>query len=120
TTSYPAPYGNYYYGAKHQLFVTAAELTTAGITPAVISAIGFDVYATNSTGHVNFTVKIYTTTATDPLSTAYHTSGLVATSAPSNYLPTNGWNMHAVTPFSWWGTENIVIETCFNNTGWTN
>ncbi|MFN4931276.1 MAG: hypothetical protein ACK5HE_07670, partial [Bacteroidota bacterium] len=26
TTSYPAPYGNFYWGAKHQFLVTAAEL----------------------------------------------------------------------------------------------
>src|SRR5690606_2081308 len=86
TTSYPAPYGNFYYGAKHQLLVTAAELTAVGITPSTLSAIGFDVYATNGVPpHVNFTVKIYTTTAANPLGSAYHTTGLVATSTPSNY-----------------------------------
>ena len=30
--SYPAPYGNYYYGAKNQFIYLASELTAAGAT----------------------------------------------------------------------------------------
>src|SRR5687768_9974310 len=48
STSYPAPFGNYYWGAKHQFLVTATELIAAGVpSGATISSIGYNVVATN-------------------------------------------------------------------------
>lgn len=120
TTGYPAPYGNYWWGAKHQLLVTAAELTAAGMTPANISALGFTVVSTNGTSHLNWTINVYTTTAANPIAGGFINAGLVATSTVMNYVPVSGqWNMHSITPFNWWGTENLVIETCFNNGSYT-
>ncbi len=119
TTSYPAPYGNWYYGARHQFLVTAAELKAAGFTMGNIKGLGFNVGTTNSTSHVNFSINVFTTTATDPLASTYYSSGFVGSSTPSNYIPVTGWNMHSITPFNWYGTENLVVETCFNNTAYT-
>jgi hypothetical protein len=119
TTSFPAPYGNWYYGARHQFLVTAAQLNAAGITAANIKSLGFNVGTTNGANHLNFSINVYTTTAANPLASAYHLTGLVASSLPVNYTPPTGWNMHNISAFNWWGTENLVIETCFNNTGWT-
>src|SRR6476661_241563 len=96
TTSYPAPYGNYWWGARHQFLVTAAELTASGMTAANIKALGFNVGTTNGTNHLNFTINVYTTTAANPLATAYYNTGLVASSLPNNYTPVTGWNMHNI------------------------
>ena len=41
-TSYPAPYGNYYWGAKHQFIYYASELIAAGATAGSMSQMGFN------------------------------------------------------------------------------
>src|ERR1041384_2447247 len=60
TTSYPAPYGNYWWGARHQLFVPASELLAAGVSPTVfIKSLGFTVGTSNGTNHVGWTITVY-------------------------------------------------------------
>ena len=46
-TEYPAPYGNWYWAAKHQMLITAEELTAAGLTEGNITSIAFDVVSTD-------------------------------------------------------------------------
>ena len=46
-TDYPAPYGNWYWGARHQMLIRASELSAAGLTAGMINSIGFEVAATN-------------------------------------------------------------------------
>ena len=122
SSGYPAPYGQYYYGARHQFLVTAAELSAAGVTAgSLISSVGFNViYDNGGTAHNGFQVIVYGTTNANPLSGGYHTAGQLSASAASNYNPFTGWNQHAMPSFTWNGTDNLVIQTCFNNSGWTN
>ena len=42
-TSYPAPYGNWYWGARHQMLLRATELLAAGILPGTLNNLAFDV-----------------------------------------------------------------------------
>lgn len=97
STGYPAPYGRYYYGARHQFLVTAAQLTAAGIPAgATISSLGFNVTATNSAGaHTGFQVKVFTTTNANPIGSGWLTSGQVAQTTAVNYTPVTGWNQHS-------------------------
>ena len=46
-TCYPAPYGNWYWGAKNQMLVRASELTAAGVTAGMINNLSFSVAATD-------------------------------------------------------------------------
>lgn len=121
TTTYPAPYGLYYYGAKHQFLLTATELTAAGVPAgASISSIGFNVISDNGADiHNGFQVIVYSATNADPLLSGYVTAGQVSSSTSTNYNPTTGWNQHALTSFTWNGTSNLVIQTCFNNLAFT-
>lgn len=121
-TGYPSPYGNWYYGAKHQLFVTAAELTAAGIAGgAQIKSVGFNIYNLNGANpHQGWVMNVYATTSTDPLVSGWNTAGLVASSSAAAVTGTIGWNQTTFnTPFIWNGSDNLVIETCFNNTSFT-
>jgi hypothetical protein len=123
STTYPAPFGNYYWGAKHQFFVTAAQLSAAGIPAgAQISSLGFNVTAINSAPtHNGYYVKVYTTTLTNPISSGLVSTGLVAESTPVNQTMSTGWiQRNFNSSFTWNGTDNLVIETCFNNGSWTN
>ena len=47
-TDYPAPYGNWYWSARHQILVHGSELIAAGLTAGPINSIGFEVVSTNT------------------------------------------------------------------------
>ncbi|MFM2285495.1 MAG: hypothetical protein RLZZ543_992 [Bacteroidota bacterium] len=42
-TDYPAPYGNWYWGARHQMLIPASELLASGLSAGYINSLGFDV-----------------------------------------------------------------------------
>lgn len=120
TTSYPAPYGNWFWGARHQFLITAAEMIAAGATAGPLINLAFDVVAVNTNPALqNFTIRMGHTNATNM--NAWITTGLTTVFSVPSYQPTLGLNVHTFnTPFIWDGVSNIVIETCFNNSSWTN
>ncbi len=120
STAYPAPYGNYYEGARHQILILASELTAAGAQPGFITALAFDVSTISDTSHTDFTIKMGNTTAT-ALTTTTPQSGLTTVYTTPSYVDVLGWNTHTFTQnFYWNGTSNIIVETCFNNADFTN
>ncbi len=117
TGEYPAPYGNYYEGAKHQMIIRASELQNAGLSAGYISEIGFDVDDPAGVTFQGFTI-LMKNGAPSSFSSSFITS-LDTVLKPVNYSSTSGWNMHALDDSLYWdGTSNIVIETCFNNGSW--
>jgi PKD repeat protein len=120
TTTYPAVYGNWYYGAKHQIIVTKQELNGIGITSGNLHSLGFQVATAGGTALAGFTIKLGHTSKSswspdDPMIT-----GLTTVFTASSYSDVVGWNTHNFTsPFLWDGLSNLVIETCFNNANFT-
>ncbi len=115
--TYPAPYGNWYWGAKHQFLITATELTTAGMSAGDINSLAFDVAQVNGVALQDFTISLKNT-ASASLST--FETGLTTVYGPQNYTETNGLNTHIfIAPFYWDGISNLLIETCFNNNNFT-
>jgi hypothetical protein len=57
-TDYPAPYGNWYWAARHQMLITADELNNAGIEAGPISQIEFDVASTDPTLYTYFNMSM--------------------------------------------------------------
>ena len=45
-TCYPAPYGNWYWGSRHQMLILASELSAAGLSAGNITSLAFDVAST--------------------------------------------------------------------------
>ncbi len=113
--TYPAPYGNWYNGAKHQFLILASELTGAGVTTQrMIQNLAFQVATVQGVALTNFTIKMGNTSSTS-LSTTYLT-GLTQVYTISAYTEVSGWNTHTLnTPFVWDGSSNLVIEVCFDN-----
>ena len=110
---YPAPYGNYYTGAKHQMIILASELQALGGGAGTINSLAFDVAIAQGTPLDDFTIKMGATTATS-VSSAWET-GLTTVYSVSAYTDVTGWNTHTfTTPFVWDGVSNIIIETCFD------
>jgi hypothetical protein len=117
---YPAPYGNYWWGAKHQILVRASEMTQAGGQAGDLTSISFNVQALNNIANLSgFTIKLKQTTATT-LDANWDTQGFT-TVFTNNSLPVSlGWNTHMfATPFPWDGSSNILVDICFNNTSYT-
>jgi hypothetical protein len=116
TTTYPAPYGNWYGGARHQMMFRASELTAAGLTAGNLSGMTFQV--TNrgtSDSLMNFTISIGTTALTD-LSAGFASFSAIQVYTAPWYTPNVGTNTHLFsTPFYWDGVSNIIVETCFTN-----
>jgi hypothetical protein len=46
-TGYPAPYGNWYWCARHQMLITGGELNEAGVAPGFINSLSFNVLSTD-------------------------------------------------------------------------
>lgn len=115
--SYPAPYGNFYEGAKHQFLITATELTSAGMIAGNINSLSFDVNQVNGTALQGFTIAMKNTLTS---SLSVFETGLTTVLTPQTYTESVGLNAHVfTTSFYWDGTSNLLIETCFNNTAWT-
>jgi len=63
-TDYPAPYGNWYWAAKHQLLFRRSELTEAGLVAGDITSLAFDVVSTDSNtiyDYLEFDMKLVST-----------------------------------------------------------
>ena len=115
---YPSIYGNWYRGVKHQMLIRASEMQASGILAGNIIGIAFDVAATSGSAMQDFEINILSTSQTSL--TSWNNSGLSNHYGPVNYPDITGWNQHSFhTPFYWDGTSNIVIQTCFYNSSWS-
>jgi len=112
TSPYAYHYGNY----KHQILVTASELSALGVVPGPITSLGFDV-ATAGTpvaNFNNFNISLIPTTL-NALTATFATGGTNVFSATS-VTPAVGINTYNfTTPFFWDGTSNLIVQTCYNN-----
>ena len=118
TNSYPNPYGHYYWGNKEQYLILASELSAANVLPGDIHSLAFNVISPGSRALQNFTIKLGHTTQT-AMNSSFIT-GLTQVYSNPSYIHVAGWNVHNFqTPFAWNGTSNLVVEVCFNNTGYT-
>jgi hypothetical protein len=116
--AYPAPYGAYYEGTRHQFIYRASELAAAGVSAGLIDRFGFNVTAVNASGiHTGFNISMKNSTTDNLIDWE---TGLTQVLNPVDYQPVAGWILHNLdTPFNWDGTSNIIVEVCFNNTSYT-
>jgi len=117
-----APYGTYYMDEKVQFIMTKAELVAAGYTSAnnVLRSLAFNAATVSSQTMNAFTIKMRHTTSTSFSSTSFMSSTGMTTVYTGNKVATTGWNTHTfTTPFNYNGTDNVLIEICWNNSSYT-
>ncbi len=122
TGSTSTPYGTYYMDAKTQYIITKAELVAAGYTSKnnIIKSLGFNVATASSQVMNGFSIKIGHTTSSSFASTSFLSNSAMTTVYSGNLSATSGWNAHNFsTPFTYNGTDNLVIEVCFDNSAYT-
>lgn len=113
------PFGTYYEDGKTQMLYRASELVAAGASATGITSIGFEVASANSQTMNGFTIKVKNTSANSlgayvtGLTTVYTSTGAQSVS--------NGWNDFVLpVPYVWNGSDNLVIEVCFDNSAYGN
>jgi subtilisin family serine protease len=118
-TTGASPINVYYQSLHGQAVYTAAELTAAGLTgPIDITQLGFNITGLPTLAMPNFVVRMKHTTATNVASWVDNTN-LTTVFTSASYQPTaTGWNMYTLsTPFTWNGTDNILIDTAYGLIG---
>lgn len=116
------PYGTYYMDAKTQYIITKAELTAAGYSSVnkIIKSLAFNVSSASSQIMNGFTIKMKHTTASSFGSTSFISNTGMTTVFSGNISASGGWKTHNfTTPFTYNGTDNLLIEICFNNSAYT-
>jgi hypothetical protein len=117
-TSYPTPYGNFYWGAKHHFLIRASELQALGVPAGNIGSLAFNVAVPQGVPLQGFSIKMGNTTLANLTNT--FTPNLTTVYTSTTYTETAGWNTHTFqTPFAWNDTDNLIVETCFNNSSYT-
>lgn len=113
-TTYPAPYGNWFRNARHQMLFTAAELNAMGFVGGKITEVSWEITQLNGTTTYNsYQIYMGCTQTTDL--TQFET-GLTQVFAPQNVNITTGWNTHVLTTaYEWDGISNLVVEVCYDN-----
>ena len=113
--SYPAPYGNSFWGARHQVLYLASEIQAMGFNGGKITAIALDVASMNS-GKSNLTNFEIRMKCTDAVELSSWEEGMFTVFPAQSITVTTGWNNHYFSSaFEWDGISNIILEICFNN-----
>ena len=63
-TCYPAVYGNWYWGARHEILIRADELTASGLVAGNIDSIAFDVVQTDPVNYDYIEISVNTSNLT--------------------------------------------------------
>nr|MBK9651639.1 hypothetical protein [Bacteroidota bacterium] len=116
-TSYPAPLGTFFGGARHQMLILASELAGQGLSAgSLITGLTFNVANTNSANPMQlYTINMKGTTSS--ILTSTFESGLTEVFAPTTIAAAPGINTFSFNSsnFIWNGTDNIIVETIYNN-----
>ncbi len=116
TTTTASPINIWYRSLRYQTVYTAAELQAAGAAPGQILQLGWYVTQVPTYSMPNYSIKMKHTTATN--ASVHDGVGLQVVYTNALYAPTaGGWDMLTLqTPFIWNGTDNILVDVCFDQT----
>jgi hypothetical protein len=118
TTTEASPVNIFFRSTHYQTIYTVAELQAAGFTPgAAIQEMGWDVVGAPLYGMPNYTIAAgHTTNATSGAANYVASASLTQVYTNASYAPVaGGFDMLQLsTPFIWNGTDNLVIDVCFD------
>ena len=115
TTSYPAPFGHFYEGVKHQILFRADELQALGFSGGKISELAWNISTINgATQYFDWDVRMGCTTQSE--FTGVWIDGLTPVFFDDTLNIVVGWNTFIFpTAYNWDGVSNLIVEVCFNN-----
>jgi hypothetical protein len=119
-SGYPAPYGQWYNNSRVQYLITAAELTSLGLTAnSEIKSIGFNNSSVAGVASAPITISMGNTSTSSYTSGSYvPLSSLTTVYYSSYYTPVTGWNNHNFSSgFYWDGSSNIAVDVYYGYVG---
>lgn len=124
TTFNFAPFRGIYEDERTQIIYTVADLNAQGLTTgSVLSGLGFRILTKGSTQPYNgFTIKLGHTALNTLTTAAFATPNApgFTTAYTETYTTSTGWNMFPFqNTFVWNGTNNLLVEVCFDNSSYT-
>ncbi len=117
-SGYPAVFGNFYWGAKHQILYQANELIAMGANSGTINSVAFYVTSLNGStaSYSNIEVKIKCTNSNTLNS---FEGGLTTVYTAAVYNVQVGWNtFNFNNNYNWDGISNLLVQVCFQNISW--
>ncbi len=114
------PYLGFFHDGRSQILYSQPDLEDAGLTAGLISEFALDVSIVNSfMPYQNFTIKMGCTNIFSFQNGDDFTPNLDIVYT-ADVTPIVGWNIYTLdTPFQWDGTSNLLVEICFDNTGFS-
>ncbi len=116
TGTWYGPLGTYYHDMRTTSLYFQSELGGAG------NITSLALYVTTSPGQTMnaFTIRMKHTTSTS-IPTSWDSSGWTVVYQNNEPAPATGWHTFDFsTPFTYNGTNNLLIDICFNNSSYTN
>jgi hypothetical protein len=118
TTSSGYPFSTYWEDGRTDILYLASEISGSGLSPGSITTISFDVTSVGGPAMSGFNVRLQNTSMTSV--TAFVNSGWSTCYSGTYTVSGTGWQpITLTTPFFWNGTNNLLIEVCYNNAAWT-
>lgn len=121
TSTVSNPYTGLYHDARTQYIITKDELIAAGFcNGSTFTSLAFNVSSkSSSAAYTGFTIQLGHTASSNFASAAWLTPAWTNCYS-ANWTTATGWNTHTFsTNFTWNGTDNVVVQTCFNNGAYT-
>lgn len=121
TSTAITPYKTFYHDGRSQYLVLASEIISNGGSAGQINSLAFNVSTLQAQVLNGFTIKIGATALT-ALTNVFEPNGGFTTCYSATVNGTTlGWNTYIFSsPFVWNGSDNIIVEVCFDNTSYTN
>lgn len=112
------PFFGYFEDSRSQYLYLASELTAAGVQSGLLTKLAFYVESKGSAApYYGFNLRVKCTNAT---SLTGWEAGLTTVFTGSVDITTTGWKeIPFGTLYGWDGTSNLVVEVCWDNTGFS-
>lgn len=119
------PFTNWYRNEGTQMLYTASDIVTNGGNAGFINSVAFRCVniplqqnTTTATAFPNYKISVATVPASVTTLTSWEPSSsfsVVYTNA--SFMPSLGWNVFTFsTPVVWNGTDNVIIQICYDQT----
>ena len=117
-TTSGAPFNAKLQSMRNLMLYKASELTASGIPAGTITSIAYNIVKSSVRPYTNMLIKMGTTSVNYIVDgdTEINNFSTTIVKTLASYSTVNGYNTFTLdNPFVWNGTDNIVIEICYDN-----
>ncbi|MBI4645614.1 MAG: T9SS type A sorting domain-containing protein, partial [Bacteroidia bacterium] len=111
------PFGSSLAVSRTQYLWKASELAASGMGSGTITGLQFDLQTTGGMLK-NLAIRIKATSLDSLSESTFSATGFTEVYRKNTFFAVNGWNsLQLLTPFTWNGTSNIIIDINYENSG---